>query len=252
MAVGLFINPIYTFKNASGSPLAGGKVYTYVSGTTTLLSTYGDSEGASTNANPIILDSAGSCVIYLAEDTSYKFVIKDSSDNTLYTIDPVINNKEVPATGIVTAEESVTDYYALSDITMRSNSGQTMSLEPNGTGVTVIEDLGKVSSTTTFDLDSINLQLSNGEGFAYYYTPTHNVVRIAQTANAVNYIEIVYNSDSIDIKAAGDDTNIDLVISASASTIMYWGLDRIFTSTDGSAGQYLKYNSGTTTMEFGA
>ncbi len=76
------------FFDDNGNPLSGGLLYTYASGTATLATTYRTGSGT-TNANPIVLDSAGRCVIYLAP-TSYKFILKNSAGVAVGpTMDPV-------------------------------------------------------------------------------------------------------------------------------------------------------------------
>lgn len=76
------------FTDDSGAPLVGGKIYTYEAGTTTPLETYTDATEDTANANPIILDSNGACDMWLGS-RAYKFVITDSADVTLKTIDNV-------------------------------------------------------------------------------------------------------------------------------------------------------------------
>lgn len=50
----------------AGLPLAGGYLYTYVSGQPGVpKSTYTDSLGTAYNTNPIVLDSAGRCSVWL-------------------------------------------------------------------------------------------------------------------------------------------------------------------------------------------
>lgn len=78
-------NPKSQWFNSSGAPLSGGKIYTYVAGTSTAKNTYSDHLGATPNANPVILDSRGEATIYW--DGSYKVVVKDSADVTIYTLD---------------------------------------------------------------------------------------------------------------------------------------------------------------------
>lgn len=78
----------HQYFDDNGSPLAGGKLYTYAAGTTDDKGTYEDAEGASSNTNPIILDSSGRCNMFL-DSGAYKFVLKDSDDVTIKTIDNV-------------------------------------------------------------------------------------------------------------------------------------------------------------------
>lgn len=75
-----FISPAQQFFDNSGLPLNGGKVCTFAAGTTTPLATYSDN-GVTTNANPVILDSAGRATIYL-QNASYKIVIAASTANS--------------------------------------------------------------------------------------------------------------------------------------------------------------------------
>ena len=78
------------FFDASAEPLNGGKLFTYEAGTTTNKVTYSDSAGTSANTNPVILDSEGYADVWLSTG-SYKFVLKDSLDNTLWTKDNISN-----------------------------------------------------------------------------------------------------------------------------------------------------------------
>ena len=80
--------PFLQFIDANGNPLSGGKLYTYVAGTTTPSATYTTSAGNIANANPVILDSAGRASVWLATGT-YKFVLKDSTDTLVYTTDNI-------------------------------------------------------------------------------------------------------------------------------------------------------------------
>ena len=74
------------FDPSTGSPLAGGLLYTYAAGTTTPLATYADSGLVTPNANPVVLDANGEANVYLAS-ASYKFVLKDSGGVQLWSFD---------------------------------------------------------------------------------------------------------------------------------------------------------------------
>jgi hypothetical protein len=76
----------------NGVILTGGKIYTYVAGTTTPQTTYTDSLGITAHANPIILDSAGRVPggeIWLTDGASYKFLIETSTGSLLGTYDNI-------------------------------------------------------------------------------------------------------------------------------------------------------------------
>jgi len=84
------------FFDDNGTPLAGGKVYSYASGTTTLLTTYTTSAGTVANTNPIILNAGGRTPneIWQATGILFKFVVYNSVNELIGTYDgvPSIND----------------------------------------------------------------------------------------------------------------------------------------------------------------
>lgn len=72
--------PIQKFFGNDGKPLNGGKLFTYVPGTTTKLATYTDSTGGTPNANPVILDYRGEANVWGDPTLTYKFVLAPSTD----------------------------------------------------------------------------------------------------------------------------------------------------------------------------
>jgi hypothetical protein len=84
-------------QDANGVPLSGAKLHTYIVGTTTNKATYSNVGLTAANANPVLSDSAGWFgEIYCLKDQNYKFVLKDASDVTIWTID------DVPAVALIT------------------------------------------------------------------------------------------------------------------------------------------------------
>ena len=89
------------FFDNNGNPLSGGKLYTYQAGTTTAAITYTTSAGTTAHTNPIILDSAGRIPsggeVWLSTVSSYKFILKNSSDVTIATWDNLdgINSSQI-------------------------------------------------------------------------------------------------------------------------------------------------------------
>lgn len=90
MSANLSAVPKLQFFDNNGNPLVGGRLYTYAAGTTTPLATYTDASAGTPNTNPIILDSRGEANVWLTA-VSYKFVLKDASDVTIWTVDNVSN-----------------------------------------------------------------------------------------------------------------------------------------------------------------
>lgn len=81
--------PKQQLYGSDGSPLVGGKIYTYAAGTTTPLATYTDAGAGTANTNPVILNSLGQANIWLTPSASYKFSVYTSADVLLYTVDNI-------------------------------------------------------------------------------------------------------------------------------------------------------------------
>lgn len=85
--------PVPQFFDNQGFPLSGGKIYTCLPGTTcgpgsiTLKSTYSTSAATVSNANPIVLDSAGRAPIWL--NGYYKVAAYTATGTLLWTQDNV-------------------------------------------------------------------------------------------------------------------------------------------------------------------
>jgi len=85
------------FFTNNGIPNAGGLIYTYQAGSSTLLTTYTTVNGNIANTNPIVLDAYGRTPseIWMQTGYSYKFVIQTAAAVTLQTLDnlyPILQN----------------------------------------------------------------------------------------------------------------------------------------------------------------
>jgi|GEM_PF-3100202 len=78
-----------SFTDGAGKPLVGGKLYTYDAGTSTPRPTYADAAGTIANTNPVVLDARGEATIFWSG--AYKVVLKDASDNTIWSVDDVFD-----------------------------------------------------------------------------------------------------------------------------------------------------------------
>lgn len=92
-------------------PLAGGKLYTYISGTVTNQLTYQDSGTTAPNTNPITLDSSGRCNLWLLPTAAYTFKITRADGTLIKTFDNVGGSALV--TGIVTSVNGSTGAVSL-------------------------------------------------------------------------------------------------------------------------------------------
>ena len=81
--------PKAQFFAADGTPLVGGKVFTYAAGTTTPLETFTDASANTPNTNPVILDARGECNLWFTSAASYKIVLKTSTDVLQWTVDNI-------------------------------------------------------------------------------------------------------------------------------------------------------------------
>lgn len=80
------------FFDNNGVPLVGGKIFSYLAGTTTPAPVYTNSTGNTPHTNPIILNSAGRVPggeIWQPGGTNYKFAVYTSNDVLIATYDNI-------------------------------------------------------------------------------------------------------------------------------------------------------------------
>lgn len=100
-----FFDPLAQFLDNSGNVLSGGKLNFYETGTSTRTDTYTtplEPDGGQTaNANPVVLNSAGRLPndVFLDPNVTYKVVLTDADDVTIWTADPVVD----PAANVTAA-----------------------------------------------------------------------------------------------------------------------------------------------------
>ena len=133
--------PKLQFFGSDGLPLVGGKLYTYAAGTTTPLASYTDHTGVTANTNPVILDSNGEADVWLPDTTSYKYVLKDADDATLYTVDYI----SVPVT---------TNSFASPPVIGSGTPNAATFTTLNVTGAAIFESTADFTEDTTFEADA--------------------------------------------------------------------------------------------------
>ena len=95
------------FFTNNGIPNAGGLIYTYQAGSSTLLTTYTTVNGTIANTNPIVLDAYGRTPseVWMQAGYSYKFIIQTASAVTLQTLDnlyPILQSATATAATLPT------------------------------------------------------------------------------------------------------------------------------------------------------
>jgi hypothetical protein len=110
-----YLSPIGNDQQVSsaGAPLSGGKIFTYLAGTSTPSATYTDNTGATPQANPIILNSLGlpASPIWLLGGFPLKFIIKDSADVTIRTVDNISGVNDTSSTASEWTSSGLTPTY---------------------------------------------------------------------------------------------------------------------------------------------
>jgi hypothetical protein len=76
--------PKFHAQDASGAALVGGKLHTYIPGTTTDKATYSDIGLTIPNTNPVVLNSEGDATIYL--NGAYDFALTDADDVPIWSM----------------------------------------------------------------------------------------------------------------------------------------------------------------------
>ena len=135
-------SPFQTALDNSGNIINAACVWTYTAGTTTAVTTYSNSTGT-TNANPIIADSAGRFTVYLAPGSSYRFIYEStpcsaaSHGSTLVDRDNIaavpVSGLNVDVTVTAGATIAVGDVAYVSDGSGGLNAGQVYQADADNT-----------------------------------------------------------------------------------------------------------------------
>lgn len=141
-----------------GLPVALGKVYTYIAGSSsTAKATYTDRDKNTTAANPIILDAYGRAEVY--GDGLYNIIVKDANDTTLWDMD----NVEIIA-------QSANLILDGDELTSQSVNGN-IDIQPTGTGVIRVGGTNNGSGDAQITTIQTNKDIDiapNGTGKTYF------------------------------------------------------------------------------------
>jgi len=210
------------FFSNTGVPLAGGKLYTYVAGTTTPLATYTSVTLApgTENSNPIILDSAGRTPSgFFLTAASYKFVLKTSADVTIWSADNIASAGLAGSFTNLTVQPLYGD--DASPITATSYPSGTTYAELHAGTLIFNIDSANLTGTYAFEcmllgsggtVSAALMNLSDG-------SPDTALVTIS-SASATGERQI---SSTITFAASGAAKNYGVKVKVSAGTGLAWG-----------------------------
>lgn len=182
MGYSLIYTPVLHFDDINGRPLVGGKLYTYKAGTSAPAPTYRNSSGTELNENPISLNERGECVVWLNDKQSYKFVLKDALENTIWEQD----NVSIPAGegggggSTVSITPTISSGTKIADYSIDGVEGELFA--PNGGGdsekrVGFVDTNGNIAHTVT-DGEVLSGYCFETEKIAFTETNSHPFVAV--------------------------------------------------------------------------
>lgn len=161
MAV-LWKSKIDSFFNSAGRVRSGGKVLTFLTGSSTPLATYSDDGLTTANLTTITLDSAGRSPVDLyLSDNDYKITVTNSDGTDSITVDPVHGAN--PARNAFTLFNGSTGNPTSSSTKVMQGFGAVWALTPTRTGKVRITVTGFATNTL---LGNAKINANYGTGSA--------------------------------------------------------------------------------------
>lgn len=212
------------FFDSNGNLLVGGKIFTYLAGTSTKVATYTDILGSANHTNPIVLNASGipPSPIYLLAGASYKFVLAPADDtdppsspiytwDNISTIDPTALLLEQWITGTTPTYISATSFSVAGDQVSTYQVGRRVKLQSTiGTFYgTIIASTFGVATTVSVVLDTGTLDATLNAGWYGVLTPIGSAVpNVYSTGNTITItgMDTRTNSSSTPLTISGQTT----------------------------------------------
>lgn len=219
--------PKTQFIDAAGAPLAGGKLYTYVAGTTTPQATYTDNTGATPNSNPVILDSRGEANVWLGEAT-YKFKLTNSEDVEIWTVDnisapttslsPVLSGNVTVSTDSAGPALKITQTGTGNALTVQDSS------DPDSTPFVInssgLVGLGTVAPAEALDIDNSGKIQFSASGTARTIISADATNSTIDVKDDRNFVVKVNGGTVITANSTDVTTTIPVVLPAAPTTTL--------------------------------
>ena len=225
------------FFDAVGLPLAGGKLFTYAAGTTTKQNSYTDSTGATPNTNPIILDAAGYCNLWLDQSLAYKLTLSPSTDtdpptNPIWTVDQLNTSASPVLTALAASSGSSLVGFIQSG---GSAVARTVQAELRGKSITP-NDFGATGGAD--DTTAVQAAFNDGRPviFEQDYNVTtvtysgsgrvdfngHFLVGVASVATSAIFVIKSVGATLIDVRVKGGVANTSINTNYTCAIWWYW------------------------------
>lgn len=214
----------------NGLPLSGGKIYWYLAGTSTPVTTYTDITGLVAQSNPVVLNSRGEPAnpIWLTTGQAYKAILKDSTDAIIKTVDNITGINDVPT--------PVLDEWVLLSGTATYISTTQFSVAGNQT------------ATLTTDR-RLKIPISGGTCYGRISTATYSsgsglttVVIVPDSSPLDNSISAIYYGFFNPVYPSADNTQVNAQTKEGIQNQTY-----VYFDTTGASGVYAATTTPTTT-----
>jgi len=191
------------FFDNNGVPLAGGLLYTYSAGTTTLTATYTTNAGTIANSNPIVLDASGRVTneIWLITGSTYKFILQTSSGTQIWSMDNIPGSNDYTSIYTALASTSSTSQGAgLIGFKQANASGYLTGAVSSTVQVKLeetvsVKDFGATGNGTTDDTSAFNSAIASGFDI---YVP-NGTYKITSTLTISQGYQSIYGAGKLSI-----------------------------------------------------
>lgn len=234
----LLPQPRAVFYDSNGNPLVGGKVNTYVAGSTTPKTTWQDTAETTANTNPVVLDSAGSCLLY--GEGAYQITVTDASGNAIAGYSGV--SSDGTSSTLVAYEASLASLTnavagtALVGYLSTLTGGVGRTLQSKLRDVISAADFGAVGDGATDDTAALvsAIAAARGLGRALYIPGTTASYKVSAAITLASPIHIYGDYATTRIKTTSTTADIFVLTGVAGTLIDNITLDSSVTRTGGS------------------
>lgn len=173
-------SPKVQFLSSAGVPLVNGTVTTYLAGTTTPTDTWQDSALSVLNTNPISLDARGEAVVWLDSSKTYKFLLKNASGVSQWTVDSISG-------GLGASTLAASGGAALVGFIQSGTGAVARTAQAKMREIVSVTDFGATGDGTTSDTAAIQAAINSGAKLIFAPAGTYLVGKITVPSDRTIY-----------------------------------------------------------------